>query len=142
MDRKTAETKDIYGRGWAFPPSFNVKDGVAMVKDYEDIQQSLQILFSTQPAERIMRPHYGCDLQSFVFENISQTLLADITTQITDSILRYEQRVEVEHVVVQPDLEEPTHLHVQVNYRIRGADTVQQLEGRLNIGDGRGGVFI
>ncbi|KAG0187717.1 hypothetical protein DFQ28_005937 [Apophysomyces sp. BC1034] len=128
----------VYGRGWSFPIQFETS-GVKMAKDQDDIAQSLQILFSTQPGERIMRPDYGCDLQSIVFENISATLLAELQTRITDSMLRYEPRVAVEDIVINYD--EPAMLRIQVAYRICGTDQVQRLSGQLDIGTGRGGYF-
>ena len=54
----------FYGTGWSFPPAFdNTLSGVQMVSDMVDIQESLQILLSTRPGERIMQPNYGCDLE-------------------------------------------------------------------------------
>jgi len=131
----------IYGRGWAFPPDFDAMQGAQMVEDIDDIRQSMQILFSTQLGERIMRPNYGCDLHSAVFENISDDLIAGITANITDSILRYEQRVQLESVTVDQDRQTLNLLRVQVAYRIRGTDAVLRLVGQLDIGDGRGGIF-
>lgn len=137
--------QDIYGRGWGFPVEFTDQgdfsdQGVVMATDQKDIAQSLQILFSTQPGERIMRPDYGCDLQSTVFENISAALLADLRTRITDSMLRYEPRVAVEDIVIKQDAS--AYLHIQVAYRISGMDQVQRLSGQLDIGAGRGGYFV
>ncbi|MCF2134584.1 MULTISPECIES: GPW/gp25 family protein [Mycetohabitans] len=135
------KTKDIYGRGWCFPITFT-KQGVKMVADQQDIEQSLQILFRTQPGERIMRPHYGCDLQSAVFENISEALFAELRTRIIDSVLQHEPRVIVEDVTFTRASEQPNYLHVQVAYRIRGADSVHRFNGQLDIGNGRAGGFV
>ncbi len=132
----------MYGRGWAFPPDFDVEQGAHMAVDTEDIRQSLRILFSTQLNERIMRPTYGCDLHSAIFENINDDLLASIRTNITDSILRYEQRVSLEKINIERDRNCPGCLHIQVACRIRGTDAVMRLAGQLDVGEDRGGVFI
>ncbi len=132
----------MYGRGWAFPPSFTKEQGVAMVADQEDIRQSLRIMFSTQPGERIMRPEFGCDLQSAVFENIREELLADISAKINDSILRDEPRVTVEALQLTQDPQQPSQLNLQLIYRIRGSDSAGQLTGKLDIGDGQRSQFI
>ncbi len=139
MNQKMA---GMYGRGWAFPPDFDIEQGAQMVMDIDDIQQSLRILFSTQLNERIMRPTYGCDLHSAIFENINDDLFASIRTNITDSVLRYEQRVSLESIKIERDRDEPGCLHIQVACRIRGTEAVMRLAGQLDVGGDRGGVFI
>ncbi len=130
----------IFGRGWAFPPAFD-DEGVIMVQDLKDIRESLQILFSTQPGERLMRPDYGCDLQSSIFENISEALIAKLATQIEDSILRDETRIELTSVEIKRDVKERNYLQIQVRYRLRGSETPYQLSGQLNMLGGGSMVF-
>ncbi len=132
------DERDIYGRGWAFPPAFNLTEGAEMVQNLDDIRQSLQILFSTLPYERIFRPDYGCDLHSAMFENINTELLAKIRSQINDAMLRYEQRVALDSVQIEQYPGRPNLLLVQVAYRLRGADELQYLEGQLDVAEGGG----
>ncbi|KVN11845.1 hypothetical protein WT08_00175 [Burkholderia sp. MSMB1552] len=114
-----------------------------MVHDIEDIRQSLLILFSTQPYERIMREDYGCDLQSAVFENINDDLIADITSKITDGILRYEKRVTLVALDITQDKKRPYVLRILLTYRVRGMETEERLGGQLDIGEGqRRGFFL
>ena len=69
-----ADDQQFLGRGWAFPVSFgNQGRNVAMAESEEDIRQSLSILFSTRPGERIMVPDYGCNLQDYLFETVDET---------------------------------------------------------------------
>ena len=43
------------GIGWAFPPAFNSGTcSAVLVTDQQDIEQSLRILFSTHPGERVI----------------------------------------------------------------------------------------
>lgn len=142
MNNKTC---GIYGRGWAFPPTFSVPvsplQGVTMVEDQEDVRQSLQILFNTMPGERVMRPEYGCDLNSIMFENLCDDLLADIGRRITESIIRYETRVVLTSVHVTQDKDNPSQLDVNVAYRIRGSGMSGQLNAQLDTADGQGVSF-
>ena len=71
-----------------------------MVSDEVDIFQSLQILFSTQVKERVMRSDYGCDLSPLLYENITTTLKTKIKADIENSILLFEQRINVERVII------------------------------------------
>jgi hypothetical protein len=87
------------GVGWTFPPAFNLATGgVQMVAAEDDIRESLEILFSTAPGERIMQPDYGCDLNSHLFDTIDETALTHLKTLISDAILYFEPRIVVEDV--------------------------------------------
>jgi uncharacterized protein len=131
----------VYGRGWAFPPTFTLEHGAVLVEDYEDIQQSLRILFNTLPAERVMRPWYGCDLHAVLFENVTNALLTDIRALIRRSIDEYEQRVSLVAVDAEFDESALGLLRIQVTYQIRGMAQVMTIDGWLDIADGRGGYF-
>lgn len=133
---------EIYGRGWAFPPEFSPGQGVKMAEGAEDVRQSLRILFSTLPGERIMRPDYGCDLHAYMFENIRAELIAELSVAIADSILRDEERADVESVNIEQDSRQPERLLVQVNYRLSGGGDEQQWGGVWRIGDGQGVSYI
>ncbi len=135
------EHAGILGRGWAFPVVFDKDEGAVMVEDAQDIHESLQILLSTQPGERLLRPNYGCDLQSFVFENISGDLIAKLTTQITDSILRYEKRIQLSAVEIGQDPNERDCLQIHVCYRLHGSENLYQLTTQLDT-RGRSGVVF
>jgi phage baseplate assembly protein W len=89
--------KTYLGTGWAFPVRFN-QLGVHLVSDEEDIWESLRILFSTIPGERVFRYNYGCPIDKWVFSKIDlseRTMIIDIIEQairdgepriVTDSV--------------------------------------------------------
>ncbi|MDA8481216.1 GPW/gp25 family protein [Citrobacter sp. Awk 4] len=131
----------IYGRGWAFPPSFNLDEGVVMAEDVEDIRQSLRILFSTEPGERIMRNNYGCALYDVMFENINSDLMNDIETRIVDSILRYEPRANLTEVIFQQSPDNRSQLLIDISYCLRGSDIEQKISGVLDINYPQRGQF-
>ncbi|NER21528.1 MAG: GPW/gp25 family protein [Symploca sp. SIO1C2] len=112
-------TNSFLGTGWSFPPSFNRDTAsVAMVSDETDVLQSLGIILSTRPGERVMQPNFGCELSQFLFEEISQGLITKIKGLISDSLLDYEPRIDVDEVEVD-DTEEEGLLQIQVTYRVR-----------------------
>ncbi len=125
----------IYGRGWKFPPEFTTA-GPVMVLDEEDIAQSLEILFRTEPGERIMRPDYGSGLQAVVFENISSDLLAALRTRIADSVLSDEPRVDLEDLRVEQVSGMPNNLYIQVSYRLHGIDRLETVRIELDLNSG------
>lgn len=131
----------IYGRGWAFPPSFNLDEGIVMAEGAEDIRQSLRILFSTEPGERIMRNNYGCALYDVMFENINSDLMNDIETRIVDSILRYEPRANLKEVKFQQSSDNRSQLMIDISYCLRGSDIEKKISGVLDINNPYGDRF-
>ncbi|BBL70706.1 GPW/gp25 family protein [Methylogaea oryzae] len=112
------------GQGWSFPPSFSQGGrDVHQVKDEEDIQQSLQILLSTAQGERLMREDFGCDLQRFLFEEISQSLVNSLTGMISDAILYYEPRIALNQVNIDESEAMQGLLLISIDYTIRSTNS-------------------
>ncbi len=96
-----ADEEDFIGRGWSFPPAFNLNEGtVEMVTQETDIKQSLYILMTTMPCERLMRPEYGCALQPYVFEDMDNNTAAYLKSMISDAILYGEPRIKVNQIQI------------------------------------------
>lgn len=115
---KTQQT--FLGTGWSFPPLFD-KDmqQIQMVSDEEDIQQSLYLLLSTTPGERIMQPEYGCDLQSQVFAIINSTTKSIIEDLIATAILNFEPRITLESINFETHNSLNGYLGIRIIYTIR-----------------------
>ncbi|MFL5773140.1 MAG: GPW/gp25 family protein [Flavisolibacter sp.] len=93
--------KSFLGTGWNFPPTFHKEFwGVEMISDEPDIRSSLDILFSTDPGERVMQPLYGCALRKFVFEPMNVSTRTMMEKIIKDSLMYHEPRIIVETVQV------------------------------------------
>lgn len=89
------------GTGWSFPPDFDRRSNtLAMVSQEEDIRQSLEILMSTTPGERVMNPSYGCGLRSLTFENVSESTLTEIKDVVDRAVLFFEPRIRVDNIDV------------------------------------------
>src|SRR5690606_25809607 len=108
--------ESFLGTGWSFPPSFNHEAAtVELVSNVEDINQSLNILLSTSLGERVMQPEYGCNLEDYLFESLSSTMIGYIKDRVMNSIIYYEPRIRVEKIEVTSD------------------DSVDLFEGRFTI---------
>lgn len=89
------------GTGWSFPPTFDFESGqVELVSDLDDIRESLDILLSTSLGERVMQPDYGCNLDDYMFESLSNSLIGLIKHHVENAILFYEPRIIAEKVDV------------------------------------------
>lgn len=91
--------KSFLGRGWGFPPEFDRETGqVRMVTEEEDICQSLGILLSTAPGERIHRFDFGCGIRQFVYEPMTLTTQTIMRNMIEKAVLMYEPRISLERI--------------------------------------------
>lgn len=112
--------KTFLGTGWAFPVRFDRHSLMpAMVSDEEDIRQSLFILLSTIPGERLMDPQFGCDLHSQVFAEIDSASLTEITGLISAAVLNHEPRVSLESVKFDTQYVNEGRLLIDLTYIVR-----------------------
>lgn len=113
------ELKSFLGTGWGFPPRFE-KEGKAtrMVSNEEDIAESIRIILSTQPGERLMRPDFGCNLRQFVFERQDSSFINGLNHIIYHALLNFEPRVNFIDATIVNREDVDGILHIQVNYTI------------------------
>jgi phage baseplate assembly protein W len=96
--------RSFLGTGWAFPVGFNLAlSTVNMASEVEDIEQSLTILLNTRPGERVMRPDYGCALDDLMFEPLNEGIFTYIKDLISNAILYYEPRVNLQNIEIVTD---------------------------------------
>jgi phage baseplate assembly protein W len=112
--------KEFLGRGWAFPVSLDFQTGsVATAEFDDDVRQAIRIILGTSPGERLMRPDFGCGIYDLAFEVIDSATLVRITNVVTDALTRYEPRIELTNVNVDPYRAAEGVLEVNVEYRVR-----------------------
>ena len=120
--------KAFLGTGWSFPPTFSRgQGGVDMVSDGQDIHESLWILLSTTLGERIMVPNYGCQLWEMVFSSMTTTLATQIRDILSQAILYWEPRIEVENIAIEENAALSGQLDISVSYVIRKTNTRSNL---------------
>ncbi len=116
--------KSFLGSGWSFPPKFaHTAEGLELSHDDRDIAESIYILLSTQPGERVMNPDYGCDLHSQVFATISNSTKAIIEDIITTAILYHEPRVNVVEIVIETVDMANGELSISIVYDIKATNS-------------------
>ena len=112
------------GRGWSFPPTFQKQTRqVQMVKEEEDIEQSLSILLSTRQGERVMQPDYGCNLDVMLFEPLTVTLITLVTDQISTSILFHEPRIDLNRVSIGTQQVNEGLILIEIDYTVRSTNS-------------------
>ncbi|MEA1848063.1 MULTISPECIES: GPW/gp25 family protein [Chryseobacterium] len=115
---------DFLGTGWSFPPEFNETEGkLAMTSDVEDINNSLMILLSTRPGERVMFPNYGCDLQEMLFKPLDLTLITQMKGIVERAILYHEPRINILSIEINAQDEIEGEILIEINYEVRNTNT-------------------
>lgn len=118
-----ADSSSFLGTGWSFPPTFNKESrGVVMTSDVEDINKSLEILFSTALGERLMQPKYGANLERFLFEPITETLKTYMKDLINDAILYHEARIKLLDLKLEA-FELEGRIDITLEYMIKGTNS-------------------
>lgn len=99
------DSNTFLGKGWNFPPTLT-EDGVEMVTYEQDIEQSLHVLFSTSPGERVNRYEYGCPLRRYAFEPITAETTIRMRNDITRAVTLFEPRILLEEVSFEERVDE------------------------------------
>lgn len=108
------------GSGWRFPPVFEASNRAAgIVSGEEDIRESLHILFSTTPGERVMQPTYGCDLRALSFAGIDSSTITAMQDIIRRAVLFFEPRIDLENIEVDDGQAAEGILLLRLNYTVR-----------------------
>ncbi|MDV2996744.1 MAG: hypothetical protein N4J56_006449 [Chroococcidiopsis sp. SAG 2025] len=114
---------EFLGVGWQFPLTIGKdddKDGrVQMVRYEAAVRQSIEMILSTAPGERLMQPEFGCGIHDLVFATNSAETIGRIVSEVRRSLVEWEARIDVQDVTVQPEADNPNYLLIQINYQIR-----------------------
>jgi uncharacterized protein len=122
------EQKAWLGRGWAFPVRIDPSTGGLAVSEYEnDIRESIQIILRTSRGERVMRPDFGCGIHDLVFEVVDISTLTRVETSVREAMVRFEARIEVLNVFVDPRDAAEGQLTVSLEYRVRRTNQIGNL---------------
>ena len=119
-------TEKFLGTGWAFPISVTPSGGIALSRDEQKIRESINILLGTAKGERVMRPDFGCDLRTLVFEPNNSVTASLARHHVEQALTMWEPRVEIENVDVKNDIENSC-LHIQIEYRVRATNSPHNL---------------
>lgn len=116
-----------------YTPTYTYANTNDLQVDYDvaAIYNSLRNLFNTKPGERFLFPKYGLDLNSYLFEVVSEENAENIATYIISNIEDYEPRVQVVNVeiIANPD---QMRYDITIAVSIPVFDTVVSLQAQLD----------
>lgn len=129
-----------YVRGSAVEPDelFEMRDpstgvgisptgGIDMVDEDASVRQSILLLLSTIPGERVMRPDYGCELHRLVFSPNDNTTSGLAIHYVRQALDRWEPRAQITHLDAAQNPEYPERLEIVLEYRLRRTQRTGEL---------------
>jgi phage baseplate assembly protein W len=75
----------------------------------------------------VMRPDFGCGIYDLAFAVIDTATLTRVESEVRTSIQKYEARVELIDVIVDPSRAADGLLNIEVQYRVRRTNQVDNL---------------
>lgn len=90
-----------------------------MVDGSNSIRQSILMILSTVPGERIMRPDYGCELYKLTFSPNDETTAGLAIHYIKKAITKWEKRIEITGIDAAPNAEYDEILDITMSYTIK-----------------------
>src|SRR5256885_2973778 len=109
--------QDFIGAGWSFPLGVGSQGGIALVRREVELEQAMRLILSAYPGERPMRPEFGSRIRDFVFRSVNVETIAELTRVVQEALLRWEPRVDVEAVLINPDPNDHATLYIDIQYR-------------------------
>jgi Bacteriophage baseplate protein W len=109
---------EFIGSGWGFPMRTDRTGGIALVTGEREVEESVRLILGTAMGERPMRPEFGCRIHDYVFAPADAATAAMIAYEVRSSLLRWEPRIEVADVTVEPDETDATTLYITIDYTI------------------------
>jgi len=92
------------------------RGSVAMVSEEASVRQAILLLLSTSPGERVMRPHYGCELNKLVFAPNDDTTCGLAIHYVRQALERWEQRIRIRQLDANPHPQDPAVLEIFLEY--------------------------
>lgn len=105
--------------GWPLLPVPDAQGRLRWPTLEQSVDEGIRIILSTLPGEQLMRPEFGGGLERFINENNTLTVRRRIRDVVHESLTRHEPRILLDQVEVVEVPDRPTHLRVEIRYRVR-----------------------
>lgn len=108
-----------------------VTNDVNTLTDADAVKKAVINLIQTNHYERPFHPELGSDLRNMMFENMTPLSAMGLKKKILEVIARYEPRVSVTQILVEPNIETNSYL-CEIDFNILGIKTPQKVRTSLD----------
>lgn len=106
------------GKGISFPPRIGPDGRFAWSTGSQNVRECVRVILLTELEERVMLPEFGGGLKSFLFQPNVLATHRVMQDRVESALARWEPRLEVEEVSVEPDPADIDAALVTVRYRL------------------------
>ena len=122
------------GTGAETGPIPSAAGGIQLVHGDAAVRQSIMLLLTTVPGERVMRPDYGCPLNRLMFWPNDATTAGLAIHYVRQAIRRFEPRVQIIRLDAGADPRNPAVLLITLEYRVRETGTRDTIDASIQLG--------
>jgi phage baseplate assembly protein W len=124
------------GSGVAIGPAPSPSGGVQLVRGDASIRQSIMLLLTTVPGERVMRPDYGCPLHRLIFWPNDATTAGLAIHYVRRAIRGFESRVQITRLDAGANPLDPAILQITLEYRVRETGMIDTIDASIELQPG------
>jgi uncharacterized protein len=124
----------LYGRGMSFPPRVGPDGHVVWSTGEDNVRESIRVILMTEPRERLRLAEFGAGLARFLFEPNNTATRFLIQERIREALTRWEPRVRVENVTVEPHAQEPESALATIVFRLVATQRLERLTLAVSLG--------
>lgn len=117
----------LLGKRIAFPMQLDNRNNIGMADGDAAIRQSLYLIIFTVPGERVMRPDFGCEIHSLIFDPVNEETAIQARRFVEEAITRWEPRIELVDLDVSFGELDRGELLIRINYKHKDKPDVRSL---------------
>jgi phage baseplate assembly protein W len=126
--------KNVFGQSLSFPLRVGADGRIAWSAGESNVRESIAVILKTEPGERIGLPTFGAGLGRFLFEPNTPATRLLIEERIRESLTRWERRIQLESVDVQPDPQQSESAIATLVYRLVATQGRERISLSVSVG--------
>lgn len=136
MTTTSPDARSFLGTGVRFPMTVGPDGGFAASGGERCVAESIWLVLSTAPGERVMNPRFGCAVHHLVLAPVTDSTYATVAHHVREALLQWEPRIDVLDVRVSTEGSLGEVLAVAVDYRLKDHNAINNVVYPFSVGEG------
>jgi uncharacterized protein len=120
--------------GWPLLPLPDVDGRMHFPTMEESVRGMIEVVLRTRPGEQLMRPEFGAGLDQFLHQPNTLDIRRRIRELVSAAVARWESRLLLDRVEVDEVPGRPSHVRVEIVYRLRRTGEAQKVSLAMELG--------